>query len=111
VTTVGPVVSRRDAATRNGGHGGRRLLAAVLQGAVAEAGRRRGNNGPSHVRGLPRCGEEGTGRRLTVCSAHRLVEAEEATMALHPVAPVSGWLGEHVRGTERSGAEVVVVLV
>jgi hypothetical protein len=38
-----------------------------------------------------------------MCSAHRPVEAEEATTALHPVAPVSGRLGERVRGIERSG--------
>jgi hypothetical protein len=39
------------------------------------------------------------------------VEAEEATTALHPVAPVSGRPGECVRDIERSGAEVVVMVV
>jgi hypothetical protein len=110
VAVACPAISRSDVATRIGGHGGRRLAAATLQGAMAKASQRRGNSSPGRMRGRPRCDEEGTGRWLTVCSARRPVEAEEVTAVLHPVAPVLGRPGERVRGIERSGLEVVVLL-
>jgi hypothetical protein len=50
VAAACPAVSRRDAATHSGGHGGRRLAIAALRGAVAEAGRLKGNSGPGAMK-------------------------------------------------------------